>query len=141
MPTISIGYHPELTLEDAFERLKIHFADKYDVYKPDGFEALWNGKPDLLIRRDRWSSVALWLMQTENTTQIRFKLTWPPAALGGLLLVAAVSLFVFQTVLAIILMTAAIFAVWIQLRRNGRPLEEDLSVFVTERAVLGKKRH
>ena len=141
MPTISVGYHPELTLEDAVERLAIHFADKYNVYKPDGLEALWNGKAHLLIRRDRWSSVALWLLQTENATQVRFKLTWPPAALAGLLLVAAVSLFVFQTVLAIILMAAAIFAVWSLLRRNGRPLEEDIRLVVTERVLLGKKYH
>ena len=141
MVTITLGYHPELTPEDAAECLKAHFALKYDIYHPNGFEALWNGRPHMLVRKNRWLSVALWLIQTENTTEIRFKLTWPPEVLLGLLLIAAISLLLFQAVLAIILISAAVFASWSFLRRNGRPLQEDISLFVKDSGLLGEKRH
>ena len=143
MATITLGYHPELTPEDAAERLKAYFAPKYNVYHPTGFEALWNGRPHLLVRKNRWLSVALWLIQTENDTEIRFKLTWPPAILLGLLLITGVSVWLFQAqpVVAIIPIGAAVFASWSFLRRNGRPLEADISLFVKDAGLLGGRRH
>jgi len=63
MAEVTIGHHPELTVENAISIFEKHFAGKYEVL-PAPRSPFW----DFVIRRNAWQGVRVRLDQKPNNT-------------------------------------------------------------------------
>ena len=120
MARVTIAHRPELTSEGAEELFESHFAGRYDVYRPNGIDKFWNGRPDFIVKGPRRAAVAVCLRQSTGATHFVFTWVMPPLFLMGLLLVVFLGLILLPLVLI----------VWIMVRRGGKPLEAEIRSFI-----------
>lgn len=122
MARVTIAHSPELTAERAEELFRSHFAGRYEVYQPTGFERFWNGRPHFVVKGPRRATVAVWLVQAENTTQFAFRWAMPLIILLPVLIIGFLTGFIFLPVVYLV--------AWLILRRGGKAIEEDLKSFM-----------
>ena len=87
MPTVTVGHHPELTLETTMEIFKKHFSGKYEVYKPG------HRRGYFMVKKSTWTGVRVAPSQKKDSTSIMFNAWIPSDILSALFLGLIVSLF------------------------------------------------
>ena len=66
MAKVTVPYHPELTVEDAVQVFRSHFAGKYHVYKT----RLW--PMNLVVKQSAWTAVGISLKHEPYVTTLFF---------------------------------------------------------------------
>ena len=89
MTTVTVGHHPELTVEDVKSIFQRHFGDKYEIVSPrtpptGSLSRAMAG--DFLIKKNAWVGVSVLLVQEPDKT-ILFLDTRTPALWAGATLV------------------------------------------------------
>jgi hypothetical protein len=103
MPTITVGHHPELTLETAMEVFKKHFSGKYEVYKPGHRRGFF------IVKKSTWAGVRVAPQQKKDSTSIIFN-AWIPSDLLNALFLGLIA--------------------WLVLRPGWKRLEKEIESFI-----------
>ncbi len=110
MATVIVAHKPELTVEDTAEVFSRHFAGRYEVqHEP--------ARGSFVVRKSRWASLNVSLVQREDSTSFRFTGRIP------LLFYALILLGFFIGIGALIVGVIG----WIILRRNWRVMEDEVT--------------
>ena len=121
MATVPIAHHPELTAEAAMKAFGGHFAGKYQVYKSGsaskGFLANWVGIASsgngFVVKKSNWTGVRVEIKQRAEHTDFELTFLMPNVTFQLLFGHPLVQLF---------------------LRRNWKPLEAEVQVFIENAA-------
>lgn len=72
MQRVTVGHHPELTLEEAADVLRRHFAGKYEMQMRGQ-----HGSKRLIVKKNAFIGVGVKLEQEENATTFCFSQMTP----------------------------------------------------------------
>lgn len=105
MKVVSVGHHPELTLESAMEIFRKHFAGKYEVYKPRHRHGFF------IVKKSIWAGVRVEPRQDKKKDATSFVFSaWIPSDFLNALLMGLIA--------------------WVILRPQWKILEEEIKSFI-----------
>lgn len=103
MKVVTVGHHPELTLEAAMDIFQKHFAGKYEVYKPRHRHGFF------MVKKSTWAGVRIEPRQKGDSTSFVFS-AWIPSDLLNALFMGLIA--------------------WVILRPRWKALEEEIKSFI-----------
>ena len=90
--TVTVGHHPELTVEGAAEVFRSHLAGKYDVVFPPKLPSGSKLEFDIAVNKSGWTGVGIKLRQGETTTSFVLTGFTPSGGLQFLAVMMSVSI-------------------------------------------------
>jgi len=105
MPAVTVGHHPELTLESVMEVFRKHFEGRYEVYKPRHRHGFF------IVKKSTWSGVRVAPVQDKkkDTTSFSFS-AWIPSDILNAFFMGLIA--------------------WVILRPRWKALEEEIKSFI-----------